>query len=88
MFRLKPLADQLLLYRLPHVPEKRTRSVVVVVVVRAEVHVQIQSTIAMQRGRRERISPGARHLAQVVGSHVHFSRYSQAYLSVQGLDPR
>jgi len=81
MLRLQPLADELLLDRLPHVPEKRTGSVVVV---RAEVHVQIESTVAVQRRRGERmIGPGARHLTRkVVGAHVHFTGYSQAYLSI------
>ena len=76
VLRLQPLADQLLLYRLPHVAEKGTGSVVVVVVVvvSAAIHIQIQATVAMQRRGGEGISPGARHLAQVIRPNVHFSR--------------
>lgn len=72
--RLQPLANQLLLYRLPHVAEKGTGSVVVVVVVSAKIHVQIQTTVAMQRRGGERISPGACHLTQVIRPNIHFSR--------------
>lgn len=74
VLRLQPLANELLLYRLPHVAEKGTGSVVVVVVVvRAEIHVQIQATVAMQRRGGERISPGACHMTQVIRPNVHFS---------------
>lgn len=72
VLRLQPLADQLLLYRLPHVAEKGTGSVVVVV--SAQIHVQIQTTVAMQRRGGERISPGACHLTQVIRPNIHFSR--------------
>lgn len=71
VLRLQPLANQLLLYRLPHVAEKGTGSVVVV---SAQIHVQIQPTVAMQRRGGERISPGACHLTQVIRPNIHFSR--------------
>lgn len=75
VLRLQPLANQFLLYRLPHVAEKGTGSVVVVmVVVSAQIHVQIQATVTVQRRGGERISPGACHLTQVIRPNVHFSR--------------
>lgn len=75
VLRLQPLANQFLLYRLPHVAEKSTGSVVVVVVVvSAKIHIQIQTTVAMQRRGGERISPGACHLTQMIRPNVHFSR--------------
>jgi len=74
---LQPLADELLLDRLPHVTEKRASSVmVVVVVVCAEIHVQIESAVSVQRRSRERVCPGARYLTQMIRPNVHFGRYS------------
>lgn len=72
VFRLQPFADEFLLDRLPHIPEKSSWSVVV----RAEVHIQIETAVAVQRRRSEWVCPGACHLTQVIRSNVHFSRYS------------
>ena len=81
MLRLDPLADQLLLDRLPHVPKEGPGSVV-------RGHIHVHRAITVQLGRRVVVGPRARNVAVLVGPAVHVSGKAQSHLAVDHIGRR
>lgn len=82
LLRLDPLADQLLLDRLPHVPKEGPGPVV------RRGHIHVHGAVAVQLARRIVVGPRARHVAVLVGPTVHVSGEAQSHLPVHHVGGR
>ena len=81
LLRLDPLADELLLDRLPHVSKEGPCSVVCG-------HIHVHGAVAVQLGRRIVVGPRARNVAVLVGPSVHVPREAQPHLAVDHVGRR
>lgn len=81
LLRFDPLADELLLDRLPHVSKEGPRSVV-------RGHIHVHGAVAVQLGRSVVIGPWACNVAVLVGPSVHVPREAQSHLAVDHVGRR
>lgn len=81
LFRLDPLADELLFDGLPHVSEEGPCSVVCC-------HIHVHGAVAVQLGGCVMVGSRARNVAVLVGPSVHVPREAQPHLAVDHVGGR